>query len=367
VRWRFLLEVGRFLGCFPEGILGRGACLLVLWTAPAAGDVAFVPTLENPGRPSGGAPEGMVWVPGGQFSMGAEDPRARVGGREAMADARPIHRVYVDGFWMDRTTVTNEEFERFVKATGYRTLSEQAPRPEDFPGAAPETLVPGSVVFEPPTDPVSLDDFSRWWRYVPGANWRHPRGPGSTSAPRDPVVHVAYSDACAYAAWAGKRLPTEAEWEFAARGGLAGQLFVWGDRLRPAGKWMANTYQGHFPQKDTGADGFRGLAPVAQFPPNRYGLYDMSGNVWQWTSDWYRPDYYAELSGRLSSNPHGPDSPFDPAEPGARKRVQRGGSFLCTEEYCVRYVVGTRGKGEVGSGGENVGFRCVRDAQRPSH
>jgi formylglycine-generating enzyme required for sulfatase activity len=281
----------------------------------------------------------------------------------ASADARPVHRVYVDGFFMDATDVTNAEFSRFVEATAYVTVAERAPRAEDFPGARPENLVAGSVVFSPPDEPVSLDNHLRWWRYVHGANWRHPLGPASDlSGKRDyPVVHVSYEDAVAYANWAGKRLPTEAEWEFAARGGMAGQPYVWGKAFRPDGAWMANTYQGRFPSQDAGTDGHAGIAAAAQYPPNAYGLYDMAGNVWQWTSDWYRPDYYRQLAaaGGVALNPQGPDSSYDPSEPDQRKKVHRGGSFLCTDQYCSRYVVGTRGKGEVSTGTNHLGFRCV--------
>jgi sulfatase modifying factor 1 len=308
---------------------------------------------------------GMVWISGGEFSMGAMDPPATDAvGLHSADDARPIHRVYVDGFWMDRTDVTNEEFARFVEATGYVTIAERTPTAADFPGAAPENLVAGSVVFSPPDHPVPLNDHYEWWSYVKGANWRHPEGPKSNLLGREkyPVVHVAYPDALAYAQWADKRLPTEAEWEFAARGGLAGKLYPWGDRFRPGGKWMANTHQGHFPDSDTGEDGYAGIAPVAQYPPNAYGLYDMAGNVWQWTSDWYRPDYYRQLAaaGGVTRNPQGPDTSYDPAEPTEKKRVHRGGSFLCTDQYCSRYVVGTRGKGEVTTGTNHLGFRCVK-------
>jgi len=307
-----------------------------------------------------------VWIPGGEFSMGAQDASDwNQVGMQATVDSRPIHRVYVHGFFMDRNDVTNAEFARFVKATGYITVAERKPRAEDFPGAPPENLVAGAVVFAPPDHPVSLDNHYQWWTYVPGANWRHPTGPQSNLKGRDnyPVVSVAYEDAAAYARWAGKRLPTEAEWEFAARGGLSGKPYVWGDAFLPQGRWMANTYQGLFPTRDSGEDGYVGLAPVAQYPPNGYGLYDMAGNVWQWTSDWYRPDYYATVSAGVlvARNPQGPDSSNDPSEPGQAKKVQRGGSFLCTDQYCSRYMVGTRGKGEVSTGTNHLGFRCVRD------
>jgi formylglycine-generating enzyme required for sulfatase activity len=310
----------------------------------------------------------MVWVPGGEFSMGAnEPPDMHEVGMKATRDSRPIHRVYVDGFFMDRTTVTTEEFGRFVKATAYLTVAERKPKAEDFPGAPPENLVPGSVVFAPPGHPVPLNDHFQWWTYIKGVNWRHPEGPNSNilGKERYPVVHIAYEDAEAYAAWAGKRLPTEAEWEFAARGGQAGKPFVWGDAFRPHGKWMANTHQGHFPDHDAGDDAHLGIAPVAQYPPNQYGLYDMAGNVWQWTSDWYRPDYYAQLAaaGTVARNPRGPQSSFDPAEPRQAKKAHRGGSYLCTDQYCSRYIVGTRGKGEVSTGTNNLGFRCVKDVR----
>jgi formylglycine-generating enzyme required for sulfatase activity len=308
----------------------------------------------------------MVWIPGGKFSMGIADPRGMAhGGSEAMSDARPIHRVHVDGFWMDRTDVTNAQFAQFVKATGYVTVAERKPLAKDFPGVPAERLVAGSIVFTPPLHAVALTDYSQWWSYVPGANWRHPLGPHSSIRGRgnDPVVQIAYEDAAAYARWAGKRLPTEAEWEFAARGGLTGKPYAWGDEMRPNGRWMANTFQGHFPDHGRNSDGFAELAPVASYAPNGYGLYDMAGNVWQWTSDWYRPDTYAVLGahGTVAWNPKGPDSSDDPDEPGVAKRVQRGGSFLCTEQYCSRYLVGSRGKGDVNSATNHIGFRCVRD------
>jgi formylglycine-generating enzyme len=326
---------------------------------------AFLPTKPNPAPPPGPAPAGMVWIPGGEFSMGSDAACESLCGLPGVTrDAVPIHRVYVDGFWMDKTDVTNEKFQAFATATGYVTIAERTPTKEEFPTAPPENLVAGSTVFTPTTGPVSLDNHYQWWRYQPGANWRHPDGPGSDLRGKEkyPVVHIAYPDAVAYAKWAGKRLPTEAEWEFAARGGLSGKTYAWGDELKPGGKWMANIYEGQFPVNDTGEDGFAGIAPVAQFPPNGYGLYDMAGNVWQWCSDWYRPDYYEQLAaaGGIARNPQGPDAPFDPAEPTEKKRVHRGGSFLCTDQYCTRYMVGTRGKGEITTGSNHVGFRCVK-------
>ncbi len=313
----------------------------------------------------------MAWIPGGEFEMGAEDPTkmsAEGTGRDPMPDARPIHRVAVDGFWMDAREVTNEQFARFAGETGYVTVAEQTPKAEDFPGAPKELLVPGSIVFTPPRDRVALDDVSAWWRYEPGANWRHPTGPDSKAIDDFPVVHVAYEDAVAFAKWAGKRLPTEAEWEFAARGGKARQPFAWGAELTPDGKWMANIFQGTFPVKDSGADGFTGIAPVGKFPPNGFGLHDMAGNVWEWCADWYRADYYAKLAaaGGVARNPQGPPDSFDPAEPEVLKRVQRGGSFLCSDQYCTRYMVGSRGKGEPSSGAAHIGFRCVRDGAPPA-
>jgi sulfatase modifying factor 1 len=342
----------------------------------AASQGGFEPTVPATPTAAGAPPPGMVWIPGGDFSMGCEDPRGiPYGGNDPMVDARPIHRVRLDGFWMDATEVTNAQFAEFIAATGYVTVAEQPPKPEDFPGAPPENLVPGSIVFTPPDGPVPLRDATgaahlRWWAYVPGANWRHPLGPDSDIEGRDdlPVVHVAFEDAEAYAAWAGKRLPTEAEWEFAARGGLAGQPYPWGDEFLPEGRWMANTWQGHFPTENAAIDGFADIAPVAQYPPNEYGLHDVSGNVWEWCADWYRPDTYLRREARdgeadgdgVVVNPVGPDDSFDPQEPGVAKRVQRGGSFLCTDQYCSRYIVGTRGKGELSSGTNHLGFRCVK-------
>ena len=333
-------------------------------TAAAAGS-AFLPTIEDKTPPPSPAPDGMVWIPGGEFSMGSEASSEAICGLPGVTkDALPVHRVRVDGFWMDVTEVTNEQFERFVRATGHVTVAEHVPTQAEIPTAPPESLVAGSVVFTPTTERVPLDDHLRWWRYQAGADWRHPDGPASDLKGRErhPVVHVAYADAVAYAKWAGKRLPTEAEFEFAARGGLSGKLYAWGDSLRPAGRAMANTFQGRFPVQDTAEDGFAGIAPVAQYPANGYGLHDMAGNVWEWVSDWYRADHYAEraAAGGVVRNPQGPDSSLDPAEPSELKRVHRGGSFLCTDEYCTRYMVGTRGRGEVSTGSNHLGFRCVK-------
>ena len=325
----------------------------------------FASQVLSAAPPESPAPDGMVWIPGGEFAMGSDAASEILCGNSGFAkDSQPVHRVYVDGFWMDKTEVTNEQFEKFVKTTGYVTIAERTPTAAEFPTAPPENLVAGSVVFTPPAQPVPLNNHYQWWSYIKGANWRHPLGPGSDLKGREkyPVVQVAYEDAMAYAKWAGKRLPTEAEFEFAARGGLQSKIYAWGDELKPGGKWMANIYQGHFPDKDAGEDGFTGLAAVAQFPTNGYGLYDMAGNVWEWCSDWYRPDYYSQLAATsgVTRNPHGPDSPFDPAEPNQPKRVLRGGSFLCCDNYCVRYMVAGRGKGEMESSASHIGFRCVK-------
>jgi formylglycine-generating enzyme required for sulfatase activity len=330
----------------------------------AQGGKEFKSTLENGYKPSYNV-DGMVWIPRGEFSMGNVNPASMEdGGKEMMNDARPIHRVSVNGFFMDATEVTNAEFAAFVNATGYITVAERTPTAEEFPGAPPEMLVAGSVVFTP-TATQDLSNYLEWWRYVKGANWKHPFGPGSDIKGKDnyPVVHVSWEDAAAYAKWAGKRLPTEAEWEFAARGGKAGEMYTWGNQLKPNGKWMANIYEGVFPSKDEGLDGYAGIAPVKQFSSNPYGLYDMAGNVWEWCNDWYRPDYYQTLAGEsaVSKNPQGPSGSYDPSEPDQQKKVQRGGSFLCTDQYCTRYMVGTRGKGELSSGSNHVGFRCVKD------
>jgi formylglycine-generating enzyme required for sulfatase activity len=299
----------------------------------------------------------MVWVPGGTFWMGSEN--------EITPDTTPVHEVKLDGFWIDQHEVTTLRFSAFVDATGYVTIAEKPPRAEDFPGVPKEKLVAGSVCFHQPEEEVALDDYQAWWRYSNGASWRHPEGPDSSLAGRErhPVVHIAWDDAVAYCRWAGKRLPTEAEWEYAARGGPQPRdkrtRFVWGDEPTLGGRWMANVWQGKFPKQNTKDDGFERTAPVGSFPPNKLGLHDMAGNVWEWVADWYRPDYYAQSP---KVNPLGPSDSFDPNEPSIPKRVQRGGSFLCSERYCFRYTAGARGKGAPDSGASHVGFRCAKSA-----
>ncbi len=308
------------------------------------------------------APAGMVWVPGGWFWMGSDEPM----GIDRESNSSPVHRVWVDGFWMDATEVTNDQFAAFVEATGYKTMAERPPDPELLAKARPEyrhIKGPFSLVFRPPAECPSDEDCNcdRWLKIVEGADWRHPDGPGSTLKDRGnyPVVHVCYEDAVAYAEWAGKRLPTEAEWERAARGGLERKRYYWGDELKPGGQWMANTHQGKFPCEDTAEDGHAGLAPVASFPPNAFGLYDMAGNVWEWTADWYRP-HHEVLPGQERRNPSGPATSQAPQQ---QMRVLRGGSYLCADRYCARYRAGGRQPGEVGTGQSHLGFRCVRSPE----
>ncbi|TDQ76347.1 formylglycine-generating enzyme family protein [Sphingobacterium yanglingense] len=293
----------------------------------------------------------MVLIKGGSFKMGSKN----------FADAMPIHDVTVSSFYMDEHEVTNAQFATFVKATGYVTVAERPLDPKDFPGAEPAMLLPGSAVFVGSSDVKDLGDALQWWKYVVGANWRHPEGPESSIVDRDryPVTQLAFQDAEAYAKWAGKRLPTEAEWEYAAKAGIhTDEIYYWGDDLKQNGKWLTNIYQGSFPGHNTKEDGFENTAKVKSYPPNAYGLYDMEGNVWEWCADFYRTDYYAAHDG---INPKGPKDSYDPQEPGLVKRVQRGGSFLCNDQYCERYKAGARGKGEVNSPTNNVGFRCVKD------
>jgi len=323
--------------------------------------IVFTATAAIGGACSSGSaampPLGMIRIPGGTFHMGCADC--------GMPDAEPVHLVAVDPFWMDETPVTNKQFAAFVAATGYVTIAERIPDAKDYPGVPVDKLVPGSACFRPSAGPVPLDNPNAWWTYQPGASWKRPNGPGSSVQDKDdhPAVHIAWDDAQAYATWAGKRLPTEAEYEFAARGGQDGKHFAWGDELKPGGKWAANIWQGQFPSRDTGDDGYQGTSPVKAFPPNGYGLYDVGGNVWQWCSDWYRPDYFAQLNAQgTARNPRGPSDSLDPQEPGIPKRVQKGGSFLCSDQYCARYHVGSRGRGAADSAGTNVGFRCVKPA-----
>jgi formylglycine-generating enzyme required for sulfatase activity len=307
--------------------------------------------------------EGMVRVPGGQFVMGTN---AEAG----WADEKPAHPVRVDGFWIDATEVTNAQFRKFVEATGYVTTAERKPSLEEImsqvpPGTPPppdDVLVPGSLVFTVPDGEVDLQNFAQWWNWVPGANWRSPEGPGSNLDGREnhPVVHVSWFDATAFAEWAGKRLPTEAEWEFAARGGLINKRYVWGDM--PPDNKSANIWQGEFPHKNTAADGFARTAPVKSFAPNGYGLYDMAGNVWEWCADYYDRGLHKRLAmGATPVNPQGPPQTIDPEHPYEVRRVQKGGSFLCHESYCLRYRPSARHGGSPDSGMSHVGFRCVSD------
>jgi formylglycine-generating enzyme required for sulfatase activity len=312
----------------------------------------------------------MVLVPGGEFTMGTDEV-------EAYPQERPAHRVRVSAFWMDTTEVTNAQFAQFVEATGYVTTAERpvdweelrkqvppgTPRPPD------ERLVPASLVFTPPNRPVSLRNSAAWWSWTPGADWRHPNGPESsiTGLEDHPVVQVSWDDAVAYAEWAGKRLPTEAEWEFAARGGLESMRYAWGDDFQPDGRWMANTWQGTFPYRNTREDGFELTAPVRSFPANGYGLSDMMGNVWEWCSDWYRPDTYARrATRRVPTDPQGPAEGRDPADPYMPKRVIKGGSFLSCPPHSVTYRPSARHSMSPDTSNSETGFRCVISAdQRP--
>jgi formylglycine-generating enzyme required for sulfatase activity len=347
--------------------------LRTLWLAGlglAAFGITFVIiTLGRPLRPVPAAaegPPGMAWIKGGEFTMGTDSELG-------WPDEKPAHRVRVDGFWIDETEVTNAQFRAFVEATGYVTTAEKPPDLDEImsqlpPGTPPPDeaqLVPGSLVFSPPEGEVDLRDFSQWWRWVPGANWRHPRGVDSDITGRDdhPVVHVSWDDAIAYAAWAGKRLPTEAEWEIAARGGLDNCLYAWGDDAPSEKNVRANLWQGDFPRANSTLDGYYATAPVRTYPPNAFGLYDVAGNVWEWCSDWYDRELYQRRAGfDLTNNPAGPEKPHDPHRPFTPQRVQKGGSFLCNDSYCSRYRPSARHGASPDTGMSHVGFRCAMSA-----
>lgn len=327
-----------------------------MWKTEAAHPKPTPPTINEP-RP------GMIRIPGGTFRMGSDDH---------YPEESPVHRVSVDAFWMDRTPVTNREFRRFVEATGYVTFAETAPDPKDYPGALPHMLKAGSLVFSPPPYPVNLADWRRWWTFRFGANWRRPYGRrqyGKQSSIKGfdnhPVVHIAYCDAEAYANWAGKELPTEAEWEFAARGGLEGAEYAWGDEFTPGGNHMANTWQGAFPRVNLNLDGYERTSPVTAFPANGYGLHDMIGNVWEWTTDWYSPKHPADAPKAccVPANPRGAgkEASYDHCQPHIKipRKVLKGGSHLCAPNYCRRYRPAARHAQPVDTSAGHIGFRCV--------
>jgi formylglycine-generating enzyme required for sulfatase activity len=309
-------------------------------------------------------PSGMVWIPGNEFTMGTDE-------EQSYDVERPSHRVKVNGFWIDETEVTNDQFREFVEATGYVTTAERKPDWEQIKKQLPpgtqkpsdDVLVAASLVFNPPDYPVPLNNPANWWSWIPGADWKHPEGPGSSIEGKGnyPVVHVSWEDANAYAKWAGKRLPTEAEWEYAARGGLESKRYSWGEEFLPDGKYMANTWQGNFPINNTALDNYMGLSPVRSFPPNKYGLYDMIGNTWEWCSDWYQTDLYKKRTGpMILDNPIGPEKAYDPSGPYSMKRVTKGGSFLCTDKYCNNYRPSARRGTDWDTGMSHLSFRCVK-------
>jgi sulfatase modifying factor 1 len=316
------------------------------------------PTAKAGPVPAPGPPpaKNMVWVPGGEFQMGSNDFYPEEG---------PVRRVAVDGFWMDEHPVTVAEFRRFVKATGHVTVAERPLDPEEYPDADPDLLVPGSLVFHMTRGPVNLGDHRNWWSYVPGASWRHPEGPGSSLGGRDrhPVTHVAAEDAEAFAAWAGKELPTESEWEFAARGGLEGKVFPWGDEFARNGRMMANTWQGEFPWQNLKTDGYAGTSAVKTFPPNGYGLYDVAGNVWEWTADYFSTRGDDERPCCVPRNPRvsSPGQSFAVDQPGAHipRKVIKGGSHICAPNYCLRYRPAARQAEAIDTSTGHIGIRCV--------
>jgi formylglycine-generating enzyme required for sulfatase activity len=316
------------------------------------GAVSAAPPSVDPPFPD------MIWIPGGTFAMGSNTN---------YPEERPVHRVTVDGFWMDRYPVTNARFRRFVEATGHVTFAEIPPRAEDYPGAKPDMLYVGSLIFVKPPGRVDRRNIGNWWQYLRGADWRHPYGPGSSIEGLDhhPVVHVTFGDAQAFAEWDGKELPTEAEWEFAARGGLEDAPYAWGNEFIPGGRMMANTWQGEFPWQNLRTDGYEGTSPVDAFPPNGYGAHDMVGNVWEWTTDWYEPRHPAEATKAccIPRNPRGgrETESYDLRQPEIRipRKVLKGGSHLCAPNYCRRYRPAARFPEPVDTSTCHVGFRCI--------
>jgi formylglycine-generating enzyme len=314
---------------------------------------------ETEERPPGDSETGeMVFIPGGTFRMGSD---------HHYPEEAPSHRVSVDGFWIDRTPVTNSQFKEFVRATGHVTTAQVPPDAKDYPGALPHMIYAGSLVFWPLRRVTDLRDWRQWWTFMKGADWRHPYGPKSNINVSDnhPVVHVSYADALAYAKWAGKDLPTEAEWEFAARGGLEDEEFAWGNALAPGGRHMANTWQGNFPVENLSEDGYERTSPVTAFPPNGYGVHDMIGNVWEWTSDWWSARHEADAAKPCCTpqNPRGgPElASLDPRQPNIRipRKVLKGGSHLCAPNYCRRYRPAARHAQPVDTSTSHIGFRCV--------
>ena len=362
-----ILAISVTLGCNPEKVARKKS--QTKESNPIKSDVKPIPSQEF-------SYENLVWVVGDTF---------RMGGNTGQKDEQPVHTVKLDGFWIGKFEVTNADFSKFTEATGYKTVAEVIPKAGDFPDIPLEEfnkmdLKPGSIVFTPPNADIPIERlkdhgmFTQWWKYVDGASWRFPQGTdqaGAKDKPNHPVVHIAWYDAVAYCDWKTKitgvvhRLPTEAEWECAARGGLKEKEYMWGTEQEPLGKPMANIWHGRFPRENTKDDGYYYTAPVGRFPVNGYGIHDMAGNVWEWCSDWYRPEYYSES---VVSNPKGPpvEKSYDPNEPGAKKRVQRGGSFLCTDLYCGAFRPAHRMKTTPDTGMSHAGFRIVVEGPPPT-